>query len=83
MKTRITFIIAFVYVSLTNVFGQNQEDIQTLSIFSEYVKSKNYDAAYAPWMELRQRNPSFNKAIFAYGELYTKSLNSGTKSHVQ
>ena len=76
MKTRITFIIAFVSVSLTNVFGQNQEDIQTLSIFSEYVKSKNYDAAYAPWMELRQRNPRFNKAIFAYGE---KILNDKIK----
>lgn len=72
MKIRITFIIAFLSVSLTNIFGQNQEDIQTLSICSEYVKSKNYDAAYAPFMELRQRNPRFNKAIFVYGERILK-----------
>ena len=55
-----------------NVSSQNEQDIQTLSIFSEYVKAKNYDAAYAPWNEIRQRNPKFNKAIFVYGERILK-----------
>ena len=68
MKSKLTLFIAFLSLSFTTTFAQNQEDLQSLSIFSEYVKSKNYDSAYAPWMELRQRNPRFNKAIFVYGE---------------
>ena len=73
MKLKIIISIAFV-LSIVNILSsQNEEDIQTLSIFSEYVKSKNYDAAYTPWMELRQRNPRFNKAIFIYGERILKN----------
>ena len=72
MKPKIPLIVAFLSIFVTPCFTQNQEDIQTLSIFSEYVKSKNYDAAYTPWMELRQRNPRFNKAIFVYGERILK-----------
>lgn len=44
----------------------------TLSIFVEYAKAKNYDAAFNPWMELRQRNPKFNNAINIYGERILK-----------
>lgn len=73
MKSKLTIFITFIALSMTNVFAQNEEDLQTLSIFSEYVKSKNYDAAYTPWMELRNRNPRFNKAIFIYGERILKS----------
>lgn len=68
MKTNITLLILFLTISISTTWAQNEQDFQTLSIFSEYVKSKNYDAAYTPWMELRQRNPRFNKAIFVYGE---------------
>ena len=67
MKSKLTIFIAFLTLSFSNDFAQNQEDLQSLSIFSEYVKSKNYDSAYTPWMELRKRNPRFNKAIFVYG----------------
>ncbi len=72
MNHKNKLIVAFLSIFLTPGFTQNQEDIQTLSIFSEYVKSKNYDAAYTPWMELRKRNPRFNKAIFIYGERILK-----------
>ncbi|MDA0316435.1 MAG: hypothetical protein O2906_03795 [Bacteroidetes bacterium] len=68
MKSKLTIFIAFIALSISNVFAQNEQDLQSLSIFSEYVKSKNYEAAYLPWMELRNRNPKFNKAIFVYGE---------------
>tara|TARA_B100001123_G_scaffold33179_1_gene34621 strand:+ start:1721 stop:3067 length:1347 start_codon:yes stop_codon:yes gene_type:complete len=58
-----------------NVNSQiNEDDINSLSIFSEYVKAKNYDAAYEPWMELRERNPKFNSAIFVYGERILKHM---------
>ena len=72
MKSKLTIFIAFLTLSFSNAFAQNQEDLQSLSIFSEYVKSKNYDSAYTPWMELRKRNPRFNKAIFVYGERILK-----------
>ena len=56
-----------------NSFSQaNEEDINALSIFSEYVKAKNYDAAFDPWMELRERSPKFNSAIYVYGERILK-----------
>ena len=64
MKSKLTIFIAFITLSISNVFAQNEQDLQSLSIFSEYVKAKNYESAYTPWMELRQRNPRFNKAIF-------------------
>lgn len=56
-----------------NAFSQaNEQDINALSIFSEYVKAKNYDAAFEPWMELRERSPKFNSAIYVYGERILK-----------
>ena len=56
-----------------NSFSQaNEEDINALSIFSEYVKAKNYDSAFDPWMELRERSPKFNSAIYVYGERILK-----------
>ena len=72
MKTKITLLIAFLSISITTMFAQNEQDLETLSIFSELAKSKNYNAAYSPWMELRNRNPKFNKAIFVYGERILK-----------
>jgi len=72
MKTKISLLIAFLTTTVSVTWAQNEQDFQALSIFSEYVKSKNYDAAYTPWMELRQRNPRFNKAIFVYGERILK-----------
>ena len=66
MKTKITLLISILFLSINVVSAQNEQDLETLSIFSELAKSKNYTAAYAPWMELRNRNPKFNKAIFIY-----------------
>ena len=68
MKTKITYLITLLFLSITVVSAQNEKDLETLSIFSELVKAKNYTAAYTPWMEIRSRNPKFNKAIFIYGE---------------
>ena len=74
MLLRLLIVLSFLFVSL-NVSSQiNEDDINSLSIFSEYVKAKNYDAAYEPWMELRERNPKFNSAIFVYGERILKHM---------
>ena len=59
------FTILLICVTSFNAFSQaNEQDINALSIFSEYVKAKNYDAAFQPWMELRERSPKFNSAIY-------------------
>ena len=68
MKTKITLLIAVLFLSFNFSFTQNDEDMNLLSIFSEYAKAKNYEAAFGPWMELRQKNPKFNRAIYTYGE---------------
>lgn len=73
MKTKITLLIAILFLSFNVVSAQgNEEDMNSLSIFVEYAKAKNYDAAYGPWMELRKRNPKFNNAINIYGERILK-----------
>lgn len=69
MKNRITLLLSLLFLGFHVGFSQeNEEDLTTLSIMSEYAKSKNYEAAYKPFMELRQRNPKFNRATFVYGE---------------
>ena len=46
---KIIAITLFLFTTL-NIFAQSsEEDINALSIFSEYVKAKNYDSAYQPW----------------------------------
>lgn len=69
MKAKITLLFTFLFLGLNLVNAQsNEEDMATLSIMTEYAKAKNYEAAYKPFMELRARNPKFNRAIYVYGE---------------
>ncbi|MFD1614676.1 hypothetical protein [Gelatiniphilus marinus] len=69
MKAKITLLFTFLFVGLNLINAQsNEEDMAALSIMTEYAKAKNYEAAYKPFMELRQRNPKFNRAIYVYGE---------------
>tara|TARA_R110002049_G_scaffold95397_1_gene234260 strand:+ start:6970 stop:8349 length:1380 start_codon:yes stop_codon:yes gene_type:complete len=68
MKAKIT-VLVLLFIGFNFVSGQsNEEDMATLSIMTEYAKAKNYDAAYNPCMELRTRNPKYNRAIYVYGE---------------
>ncbi len=66
-------MIAFVTVS-GPLFGQGQnpECMQNLSIYSEHVKVKNYDAAYSPWKMVYETCPALNRANFSYGERILK-----------
>ena len=66
-------VLTLILMTSLHSFSQaNEDDINALSIFSEYVKAKNYAAAFQPWMELRQRSPKFNSAIYVYGERILK-----------
>ncbi|MFG6686250.1 tetratricopeptide repeat protein [Mariniflexile sp. HNIBRBA6329] len=68
MKTKFTFLLAFLFIGLNIGFAQDEEAMTKLSIFHEYVKAKNYDAAYQPWMDVRTKFPKFNNAIYVDGE---------------
>jgi hypothetical protein len=48
--------------------AQNPECMTNLSIYSEHVKVKNYDAAYSPWKMVYETCPDLNRANFTYGE---------------
>jgi tetratricopeptide (TPR) repeat protein len=69
MKTKITLALTLLFIGLNIGFAQQDEECMTkLSIFHEYVKAKNYDAAYQPWMDVRIKCPKFNNAIYVDGE---------------
>ncbi len=74
MKTKITLLIAMLFLGFNAINAQcSQEDnINDLSIMTEYAKAKNYEAAYGPFMKLRECNPKYNRAIFTYGERILK-----------
>ncbi|GGZ83635.1 hypothetical protein [Algibacter mikhailovii] len=68
MKTRVTLLV-LLFIGLNISFAQQDEEcITKLSIFHEYTKAKNYDAAYEPWMAVRNKCPKFNNAIYVDGE---------------
>jgi tetratricopeptide (TPR) repeat protein len=69
MKTKITLVFTVLFLGFNMGFAQQDEECMTkLSIFHEYVKAKNYDAAYEPWMSVRNKCPKFNSAIYIDGE---------------
>lgn len=43
-----------------------------LSIFHEYVKAKNYNAAYEPWLFVKENCPKLSIAIYSDGEKILK-----------
>ena len=69
MKTRITLILAALFISVNVSFAQQDEEcMNNLTIFTDYYKSQRYDEAFEPWMKVRNKCPKFNRAIYAYGE---------------
>ena len=74
MKTKITLLFTLLFIGLNISFAQQDEECMTkLSIFHEYVKAKNFDAAFEPWMAVRNKCPKFNNAIYIDGEKNFKS----------
>lgn len=39
-------------------------DVNETQFFIDFVKSKNYEDAYKPWMSVRLRNPKYTEAIY-------------------
>ena len=73
-KVTIGLIFSFVMliglqtVSAQNKYGKDPEKCKTnLSIFYEYAKAKNYDAAYKPWLWCMDNCPKGSKNLYYYG----------------
>lgn len=81
-KLYITAIAAMGFVGLGHSQAQNPECMTNLSIYTEHVKVKNYEAAYTPWKMVYETCPSINKANFSLGEkilAYKIDNSSGTE----
>lgn len=73
MKKKLyTILIAFIGVMGVSNAQQNPECMTNLSIFSEHVKVRNYDAAYEPWKMVYETCPELHSAIYSYGERILK-----------
>ena len=75
-------------VSLSNLTSQSSVDCSSnLSIFAEYYKVKNYEAAYEPWMSVRKECPKINPAIYFQGsrmlDEFIKKSDGETKNAYQ
>ncbi|WP_138435084.1 hypothetical protein [Winogradskyella algicola] len=80
MKTRITILLAALFVSFNiSLAQQDEECMNNLSIFDSYVKTKKYDDAYEPWKIVREKCPKFNRAIYVHGEkILTHKIENST-----
>jgi len=74
-------IVSFVLITglqsvvAQNNLGDNPEKCTTnMSIFYEYAKANNYEAAYEPWMWCMDNCPKGSKNIYKYGLKIAESL---------
>lgn len=63
------YILFLILSSLVPLSAQDTSECPAnLSIFAEFAKVKNYDSAYAPWLEVKTHCPELNAATYIYGE---------------
>lgn len=76
MKTRITLLVAILFLAFNFVSAQEpgQEDVLTLSQINENTKNKRFEEAYKYLNELRNRNPKYSLAIYTNGDKILKAL---------
>ena len=66
------YIYLLLVFSINSYTQSKEECLSNLSIFAEYAKVKNYDAAYEPWLKVKAECPDINSAIYVYGERILK-----------
>ena len=81
MRILTNFLILIFMLNLSIASAQGSESCnQNLSIFAESAKVKNYDAAYEPWIAVRNECPTLNRAIYSYGAVSYTHLTLPTKA---
>ncbi|WP_299550955.1 tetratricopeptide repeat protein [Seonamhaeicola sp.] len=84
MKIKITILLMCFMGCMHMGFAQKDMECKTkLSIFHEYVKSKNYDRAYEPWLFVWNHCPELSMAIYIDGEKLLKNKIKKTKGTEQ
>ena len=81
----IQLLFILVFIAINSSFSQeNLDECRTkLSIFHVHVKSKNYDAAYEPWLYVKNNCPKLSVAIYIDGEKILKHKIKNTKENEQ
>ena len=83
MKLR-TLTLSVVLLLSLGINAQTELECKTkLSIFHEAVKAKKYDAAYEPWLFVKNNCPDLNLAIYADGEKILKHKIENSKGEIQ
>lgn len=78
----IIFLIVLLFTF--EIYAQTELECKTkLSIFHEAVKAKKYDAAYEPWLYVKDNCPDLNLAIYSDGEKILKHKIENSKGEVQ
>ena len=72
MKKYVLLILITIFTAGQIMAQDNQECLQNLSIFAESAKVKNFEAAYEPWLSVKNQCPTINRAIYTYGERILK-----------
>lgn len=72
MKTKLTLLTFLVAAFAQRIMAQEGDCANNFSIFVEYAKTKNYEAAYTPWLKTRKECPKYHQATYIYGEKILK-----------
>ena len=69
MKIKLALLFTLLFTGFNSTLAQDNTECKTkLSLFHEYAKSKNHDAAYEPWLYVYNNCPELNIAIYKNGE---------------
>ncbi|WP_138432755.1 tetratricopeptide repeat protein [Winogradskyella algicola] len=83
MKLR-SIVFSVVLLLSFGINAQTELECKTkLSIFHEAVKAKKYDAAYEPWLYVKDNCPDLNLAIYSDGEKILKHKIENSKNEIQ
>lgn len=72
MKTTFQLFLGLISSLVFSIYAQPADCTSDFSIFVEYAKTKNYEAAYTPWKNVVKNCPSYHQATYLYGEKILK-----------
>lgn len=72
MKTTFHLFLGFFTSLIFSAYAQPADCTSEFSIFVEYAKTKNYEAAYTPWKHVVKNCPAYHQATYLYGEKILK-----------
>jgi hypothetical protein len=84
MTKKVTLFCTILLISTSFINAQKQLECKTkLSLFHDSVKAKKYDAAYEPWLYVKDNCPDLSLAIYADGEKILKHKIENTEEELR